>query len=205
MHKRSVTVALTLMLLLAPLLRGEETSSPVQEMISQEAKDELSLAHRFLVDGRNEDAIRGFRKALEIQPGLKQAKFGIGTALIQSGKYREAAAIHEKLLEQYPDDFELLNNTAWMYATSKDAAFLNPRRAIQLARQAIVIAPKQYQVWSTLSAAYYSAHQFDRALQAAEEALRIGIANSAPQANVTRYEEQVGQCRKAAEAFALLE
>ena len=45
------------------------------------------------------------------------------------------------LVEDYPEDYQSLNNLAWVYATSKDSAHRDAEKAIDLAQQALVLAP----------------------------------------------------------------
>ena len=67
------------------------------------------------------------------------------------------------LVEDYPEDYQTLNNLAWVYATSKDSAHRDAEKAIDLAQQALVLAPYDHHVWSTLSEAYYVAGEYEKA------------------------------------------
>ncbi|MBK8742669.1 MAG: tetratricopeptide repeat protein, partial [Betaproteobacteria bacterium] len=53
--------------------------------------------------GQFEEAIEGYRRALERAPGMAMAKYGLGTALQGSGRFEDAVAIYQMLLRGTPD------------------------------------------------------------------------------------------------------
>mgnify|MGYP003611398231 CR=1 FL=1 len=163
----------------------------------------LDQAERDVVNHRPVDAVRGLRQVLKEDPDNRRALFLVSNALNVLGHTTEALTVLEKLVASYPDDFSLLNNLAWLLVTVEDPALRDPRRAVGLARRSLMIAPENFSVWSTLSEAYYRAGDYPRALQAAEEALRLGQRLKAPDMNVVTYEEQVTKCRNAVQAFSL--
>lgn len=179
-----------------------DESPPV---VDRDADAAVRQGYEFVLLGNYDGAIRAFRAALRADPGNRKAKFGIGACFIKRGQYKEAMAIHEALYKQYPGDFELLNNFAWLLATASDPAYRDPERAIRMARDALLSAPGNHHVASTLSAAYYAAGDFDRALQSAQEALRLAEVNGAAEANVLEYIRQVEKCRRAVDAFTLMD
>ena len=182
----------------APTVVGEQSESPEVAALVREG-------YEFLALGNYEGAIRKFRAALKLDPGHRKAKYGVGACFIKRGQYKEALAVHEALYKLYSTDFELLNNFAWMLATAKDPVYRDTDRAIQLARDAILIAPDNHHVWSTLSEAHYAAGQFDKSYKAAVEALRLSGVNGAATGNVSDYERQVDKSKRAMEAFSLLD
>ena len=152
----------------------------------------LDQAERDVVNHRPVDAVRGLRQVLKEDPDNRRALFLVSNALNVLGHTTEALTVLEKLVASYPDDFSLLNNLAWLLVTVEDPAL-----------RSLMIAPENFSVWSTLSEAYYRAGDYPRALQAAEEALRLGQRLKAPDMNVVTYEEQVTKCRNAVQAFSL--
>ncbi len=167
--------------------------------------ERLDQAERDVVGNRPVDAVRGLRQVLKEYPDNRRALFLVSNALNMLGHTTEALTVLEKLVAAYPGDYSLLNNLAWLLVTVEDPALRDPRRAVGLARRSLMVAPENFSVWSTLSEAYYRAGDYPRALQAAEEALRLGQTLKAPDINVVTYEEQVIKCRNAVQAFSLLD
>jgi tetratricopeptide (TPR) repeat protein len=55
-------------------------------------------------DGKLDEAIENYRKALEIDPNYQDALHGVGMALFNSGRVDEAIATAKKLIEIDKDD-----------------------------------------------------------------------------------------------------
>lgn len=156
--------------------------------------------------GNHEGAATSFRKALEADPRNRRAMFGLGTACIALGHYAEAIEVLQRAVDADRTDYYAMNNLAWLHATARDIRFRDGRRAVALAREALMIAPMDFHVWSTLSEGYYVSGDYPKARRAAEEALRIArAAGGSPAANIQEYEQQAQRCRVAAEAMDILE
>jgi tetratricopeptide (TPR) repeat protein len=70
----------------------------------------LSVANELAGQGKLDEAIAQYRKALELQPDLAPAHVSLGTALARSGQLDSAIAQYEKALEINPDFAEAHNN-----------------------------------------------------------------------------------------------
>ena len=110
------------------------------------------------------------------------------------------------LVEDYPEDYQTLNNLAWVYATSKDSAHRDAKKAIDLAQQALVLAPYDHHVWSTLSEAYYVAGEYEKANRAILHLVTLATTKGAKMTEkmVQTYNDQIQKCRRAIEAEKLL-
>lgn len=142
------------------------------------------------------EAIAVLEKAVRVGPESQEAGFLLAAAYIEAGRYEEAGPILESLLNALPDNPMVKNNLAWVYVKSKDASVRNPAKAVTLARAAVLDAPSDYLIWNTLAEAYYADGRYDRALRAAESALRLNIL--AGVTNTVACQELVSRCRKAA-------
>jgi len=118
-------------------------------------------------------AVQKFEEALRLDPDNEMAKFGLGTAYIKTEQYDKALSMLSPLLKQFPSNPALLNNVAWVYATSKDPKVRNIDLAISYARDALLIAPNDPNIWSTMAETYYASGQFDKALRYARVAIQI--------------------------------
>ena len=138
-------------------------------------------------------------------PVNKQARFGLGTAYIQLQQYKDALAVLEPMVKEFPKDYFLKNNIAWLYATAKDFSIRNGAKAVQFAQDALLIAPGDFHLWSTLSEGYYISGKYDKALRAAEVALKLSFDSPTGADSVEEYRRQVEKNRKAAQAMSVLE
>jgi tetratricopeptide (TPR) repeat protein len=96
-----------------------------------------------------------------------------GVLAERRGDSRAAAEAYEASLEHRPDDWEVLNNLAWIRAASPIEALRDPIRAVELAERAANRKPEQAYVQGTLAAAYASAGRSSEAVAAQERALAI--------------------------------
>src|SRR5208283_4638253 len=91
-------------------------------------------------------------------------------------------------LKRAPGNALTLNDTAWLLATSRDAALRNGPEAVALAEHAVqVTRGREPAVMGTLAAAYAEAGEFDKAVfvehKAAELASQRGDARLAQTLN----------------------
>jgi len=170
-----------------------------------EVSEAVQNGYRLAREGRLQQAVVVFNEVLEKTPGNTSARFGLGTVYIQMEQYTNALAMLEPMMAESPRDFSLKNNVAWLYATAKDSSIRNGKKAVALAQEALVIAPRDFHVWSTLAEGYYVLGQYDRALRASEEALQLAEAAGADKPTRVDYERQVKKSRRAAEAMSVME
>ena len=62
-----------------------------------------------------------------------------------------------------------LNNLAWPLATSADPKLRDPARAVELAKKAVELKPKEGSCWNTLGVAHYRAGDWGAAVAALEK------------------------------------
>jgi tetratricopeptide (TPR) repeat protein len=158
----------------------------------------MASAQRSLMNEQWEEAAGFCRQVLEKDPANDEARFGLGTAYGQLGKYKEALELLETLLKTNPDNAALKNNIAWVYAKAKDPAFQNFEKAVKLAREAVLSSPADYNIWNTLAEAYYGLKDYDRAVRSARHALRLSELADVP--DPTPYRELMERCQDAADS-----
>ena len=150
-------------------------------------------------------ALAAFDKALHIHPGDRRARFGMGTALIADREYVKARNVLESLAKDFPDDYTVKNNLAWLYATAADPQVRDGPRALRYAQEVVIMAPRDHHVWSTLAEAYFINEKYEDALRAANEALRLLQSVTREPSLLKEYERQVAKCRLAVQALSILE
>lgn len=144
-------------------------------------------------------AVSAYERILEIDPTHHESRYIIGHAYISAKQYGKAKVVLEKLIEESPEDFKLLNNLAWLYATAEDPAYRNGAKAVELAQQAMVMAPDDHHVWSTLSEAYYVAGEYEKAHRAITHMAMLATRNGQgiTEEAVEEYNEQIRKCKRA--------
>lgn len=151
------------------------------------------------------EAERLFSEALRMQPQSKDARFGMGALFIKQGRYAEAIGLLEGLMEDFPNEFPVLNNLAWLYATASDPAIRDGGRAVELAQKALLLQPNNFHVWNTLSEGHYVSGDYERAVRAAQESVRLAREARIDRNRISEYQQQVDKSRRAAEAMQILE
>jgi Zn-dependent protease with chaperone function len=96
----------------------------------------------------------------------------------------------EKSLAINPDNAEVLNNLAWVYATCEEPQYRDSDRALAMATLAIRL-DNQPHIWDTLAESYYVNEMYAKAIEAGREALALARDNRG------YYEEQLEKFKKA--------
>jgi tetratricopeptide (TPR) repeat protein len=133
--------------------------------------------------GQTADAIPHFKRALELSPNMVDARYYLGMALVTTGQRSEGLAEWRQALRKDPDNVPVLNETAWVLATSTDAKLRNGTEAIPLAEHAVELtSAREPEILGTLAAAYAAAGRFDKAVELEQRATQL--ANSQGNANL---------------------
>lgn len=118
--------------------------------------------------GQQEDAIRHYRSAFEMDNNYKEAMFALAGLLSQSGKAQEAAGLYRTFLEGAPSDLEVRNDLMVALAATGDTD------AAMVEAQAILRHdPKNASVYRNMSGIYYSQGNLGMSLLCAEKALEL--------------------------------
>jgi tetratricopeptide (TPR) repeat protein len=126
----------------------------------------------------HEKAVEMYTKVLEMEPENKVALRLRGDAYLSLGKHPEAIADLEKAAELMPDDSGTLNNLAWVLCTSPNDDLRDPKRAIELAKQACELTEyKAAHILSTLAAAYADSGDMKSALEWSQKAVETAEAD----------------------------
>ncbi|HVH06627.1 MAG TPA: hypothetical protein VNE71_11565 [Myxococcota bacterium] len=97
----------------------------------------------------------------------------LGASWLEAGRPERAASELEAALRLRPQSLTLLNNLAWLLATSADAGVRRPDRAIELARRAIDVGGAVPARLDTLAAGYAAAGRLAEAVATEDEAVRL--------------------------------
>jgi tetratricopeptide (TPR) repeat protein len=122
------------------------------------------LGTLYMIDSQPRKAIDVFTRVLEQDPDDGRALRFRADAYLNVGQHAEAIADFDRALQQMEPDEGLLNNFAWVLATSPDDELRDGKRAVELATKAAEMSDYQTpHVLSTLAAAYAETGDFDAA------------------------------------------
>ncbi len=133
------------------------------------------LAAFYLSEKQTDEAIQVYTEILEKVPDDVSSLRGRGDAYLGIGKLEEAIADYEAALKIDPDNSGVLNNLAWLLATSPDEEIRQGERAVKLANKAGEVTDhKQAHILSTMAAAYAEAGDWDKAVEWSVKAYEKG-------------------------------
>jgi tetratricopeptide (TPR) repeat protein len=155
---------------------------------SQVARGYLDLAHKLLGQHRLPQAEAAYRAAILLYgklaaeypangsyQGIRVHATGrLASLLAATDRSREAVEMYQELLRVEPQDADAQNNLAWVFATCTDASNRDPKRAVELARRAVQLAPNQGDHWNTLGVALYRAGDWKGAIEALTKSMELG-------------------------------
>ncbi len=122
---------------------------------------------------RYSDAESSLNRAVSRDPNFAEAHFQLAKAQSHLGKYAEAIGHFEKVLTLRPDNPEVLNNLALLYATATNSEVRSPKMAVLLATRACdATASQNAPFMDTLARAYAAAGDFFQAITWEDKAVK---------------------------------
>jgi len=157
--------------------RLDDAVAEMEKLAKRDPKDVLTLLQLGVLYGAKKNwpkAIEADTTVLALDPTEWHALRGLGDAMLNTGRQAEAIAYYEKALKLESKDDGILNNLAWVLATSPDEKLRNGRRAIELATDACKLTEyKLPHILSTLAAAYAETGDFTNAIKWATKAVEL--------------------------------
>jgi tetratricopeptide (TPR) repeat protein len=160
---------------LANMNRLQEAIDELQRVTAaapNEVELRMLLALYYQVDNNPRQAIEIYSEVLTREADNALALRSRGDAYLALGEHAAAVADFEEALQHLDDDPSLLNNLAWVLATSPDAEVRNGKRAVELATKACELTEynKPY-ILSTLAAAFAENGDFQTAIEWSQKAV----------------------------------
>jgi eukaryotic-like serine/threonine-protein kinase len=156
--------------------------------------------------GRLDEAIAELKKAIELDTKLALTHHNLGQTLHVRGKFAEAGAAYREVIRLKPDWAKPHDDLAWLLATCADHKFRNYPQAIESAKRAVQLAPREWNFWNTLGMAYRNAGELAEAVASFQESIRL--KPDWPHAHINlgfalrekgRLDEAIANCKKTLE------
>ena len=126
----------------------------------------------FARERNTKGAEQSYRKALQLQPGHRQARANLARLVHAQGRAADAVTQYHQLLAYHPRAGAEANNLAWLLATSADPAIHDPTDAVKWAEVACRITEHtEPRYLTTLAAAYSEASRFEDAVRIIRRAI----------------------------------
>ncbi len=158
---------------------------------------QVQLANLYINDDRPRKAVDLASTVLDHDPKNADALQVRGDALLAVGDHKEAIEDYERALKivEKDKDFSnsklsgVLNNLAWVLATSPQDDVRDGKRAVELAERAAELTDEsQPHVLSTVGAAYAEAGDMEKAIQWSTKAVELGRKNDHEQLDQLQQE-----------------
>jgi tetratricopeptide (TPR) repeat protein len=155
----------------------EEAATHFEKAIDRDselfnAHDNLGLVR--LHQGKIRDAISHFQTALSIEFESTETHVNLGGAYLMLGDYREALNQLDEALRLEPNRIPILNNMAWILATSPDPEIRDGKKAVEFAEKAARLSKRSSViVLDTLGASYAEVGRFKKAIETTRQAMEL--------------------------------
>jgi tetratricopeptide (TPR) repeat protein len=150
--------------------------------------------------GHLDEAVKQLSAAARLAPSWPDTHARLGVALAAAGRTREALLQYREALRLKPDQPVVLNNLAWLLATHPQSEFRSGREAVELAERACTATSRKQPIFiGTLAAAYAEAGQFDKAVEAAQQARALAEAQG--QKEIATRNQQLLELYQRGKAF----
>lgn len=158
---------------------------------SPEARLGLAQAYEEKGDvARAQEYLKAVRKDY---PRSAELQYVLASHYAQHNFYAEAAQHYQEALRLKPDMAVAHNDLAWLYATSEDPQFRDPRRALEHAQRAVALTNwKEPNFIDTLAEAQYANRSYDEAVKTQTKALKLSPDNRELQEHMARYRKAAG-------------
>jgi len=189
--------------ILATTNRLDQAIAHLERLVQQAPNNEEllnQLGSFYLVASRPRKSIEVATQVLKNDPNDFAALRFRADAYLNIGKHAEAVADFDKALAIKSDDQALLNNFAWVLATSPDDKVRDGARALKMATKAAEASGYEVpHILSTLAAAYAETGDFDNAAKWSQKSVELAqkvIDEAKPEDDKAKLQTERDQLQK---------
>ena len=139
-----------------------------------------NLGNALYAQGKLDEAIAAYHTAIDLDPKYAEAHYGLGIALRKQGKLDEAIAAYRKAIKLDPNYAKARNNLGsalgtkgWDLANNPDPKLRDPKRAVELCKEAVEVAPQSDVAWQFLGWVQYRAGNWKASIEALEKSCKL--------------------------------
>lgn len=141
-------------------------------------KVNLWLGDKYFTLKKIDKAIEYWLTSIALDPDQPIVHAKLGRAFLIKEQPGKTVLHWNKALDIDPDMPSLLNDFAWVLATNSNSSIKNPKKALDMALNACELTGLQdINFLDTLSVAYAANNDFPKAIETAEKAIDIAMAN----------------------------
>ncbi|MCS6812455.1 MAG: tetratricopeptide repeat protein, partial [Cyanobacteria bacterium] len=146
-----------------------ESLKSVIPQLSFSAGDYVKQGNAFFFEGRYDEAILSYEKALQLNPEFYEAWFGEASVLLISQQYEEAIEAYNEAITLKPDSYEAHFGQASAYRKLQqwEAAIIAYDRALQ-------IRPEQPKPWFNKACCQAAQGDYEGAIASLSQAIQLG-------------------------------
>ena len=153
----------------------------------------LGLAQAYGAKGDTARAQQLMREALGKATETAEGQAVLGDVCSQMKLYDQAILHYQEALRRDPKLAEAHNNLAWLFATSVDPRYRNPRGALEHARRAVELTDwKEPSFIDTLAEAFFVNNSFAEAVRTQSKALKLAPENREFREHMEKYRKAAG-------------
>jgi protein O-mannosyl-transferase len=138
-----------------------------------------NLGNDLVVEGKVDEAMADYRHAWQIYPEGGDAQKHMAEVYWRQGNTQKAIEYWKEALDHEPDSMDVLNNLAWVLATTDPSDGGDPSQAVALAQRACELTDNREATdLDTLGVAYAAQGKFSDAAGAAEKGIELARADA---------------------------
>ena len=118
-------------------------------------------------------AIEVIQKVISLQPKLAAPHFNLATAFSYKGQENEAIASYRTAIRLDPTYAQAYERLARLLTTCADLKLRNPQEALEAARKAVELDPKNIDYPTSLGMAHYRAENWKAAIESLEKSMEL--------------------------------